>query len=79
MLQQQNVENIDQLLNELEVEAHLSTTSAKFFAHLLHRVRLLLEAEGVAILLPTAGSWVTIAASGHMDSQVPVEFCGAAL
>ncbi len=70
MLHYPNVENLDELFNELEAESHAGVSTAKFFAHLLHRLRLLFKAENAVILLPTAGSWMVIAASGTVDSRL---------
>ncbi len=70
MLHHQNVENIDQLLNELDEQSRSEMPTAEFFANLLHRVRLLVEADGVGALIPTAGTWVAIATSGGLKSEV---------
>ena len=74
MLTNQRVEDIDQLLNELEREAQSSLSSAAFFAHLLQRVRLLLDADSVAILAPTGTSWLTIAHSGSFSEAITKSF-----
>jgi len=70
----QPVEDIDQLLNELEREAQSSLSSAAFFSHLLQRVRLLLDADSVAILAPTGIAWLTITHNGNFSEDIANSF-----
>ncbi len=74
MLTNQRVEDIDQLLNELEREAQSNVPSSRFFAHLLQRVRLLLECDSVSILAPTGSAWLCLAQQGAADPSVADAF-----
>lgn len=77
MLTNQRIEDIDQLLNELERLAQSNLPSPQFFAHLLQRLRLLLEANSAAVLAPTGSAWICIASSGDFDASIVGEFSAA--
>ncbi len=74
MLTNRPVEDIDELLNVLEREAQSTISSGVFFSHLLHRVRLLLDAHSVAILAPTGSAWLTIAHGGDFSETIASSF-----
>ncbi len=77
MLTNQRVEDIDQLLNELEREAQSLLPTAQFFAHLLQRLRFLLESDSVAVLAPTESAWLAIAQQGNYSESITNSFTHA--